>query len=399
MVQLLEQQKECVAHLNKWKVGALFMEAGTGKTRAAMSLVNSTSCTDVFWIAPLRTINNAKTEVDKWGGWNMQAHYYGVESISASERIWLELLNAVKSSKQPFVVVDESLKIKNVGAKRTKRLLEIGRITEWKLVLNGTPISRNLLDMWAQMEFLSPKILNMTLNQYKNTFCCYTTITKQKGRSYYKKEFITGYENVDYLYSLIRHYVYKCDLSLQISQNYHTVKYVITDDEESEYKAIKEKFLSMEELVIRDNNIFLAMTQKMQHAYCCSPAKFDCLDKLFSTTIKEEDTIIFCKYVASKKECQKRYPKACVLSYQTSAYGLNLQQYHNTIYFDKVWDYALREQSSRRTFRTGQEIDCEYWDITGNVGLERMIDKNIEKKISMTEYLKAITKEDLKKQL
>ena len=171
MSQLLEQQKECVAHLNKWKVGALFMEAGTGKTRAAMSLVNSTSCTDVFWIAPLRTIDNAKAEVDKWGGWNMQAHYYGIESISASERIWLELHDAVKSSKQPFVVVDESLKIKNVGAKRTKRLLEIGRITEWKLVLNGTPISRNLLDMWAQMEFLSPKILNMTLNQYKNTFC------------------------------------------------------------------------------------------------------------------------------------------------------------------------------------------------------------------------------------
>ena len=149
-------------------------------------------------------------------------------------------------------------------------------------------------------------------------------------------------------------------------------------------KAIKDKFLSMEELIIRDNNIFLAMTQKMQHSYCCSPAKFDCLDRLFSATIKEEDTIIFCKYVASKKECRRRYPKACVLSYQTSAYGLNLQQYHNTIYFDKVWDYALREQSSRRTFRTGQEIDCEYWDITGNVGLERMIDKNIEKKISMT---------------
>lgn len=399
MNQLLNQQQECIAHLNEWKVGALFMEAGTGKTRVAVELVNSSPCDLVVWVGPLRTIENTKIEIARWNGFNAPVVYYGVESISGSERIYNNLLSDIEKAYKPFVIVDESLKIKNVEAKRTKRVLNIGKMVEYKLVLNGTPMSKNLLDLWAQMEFLSPKILNMTINEYKNTFCCYTTITKQKGRSYYKKEFITGYENIDYLYSLIRHYVYKCDLSLQITQNYHTIRYTLTEDEDSEYRAIKEKFLSMEELLFRNNNIFLAMTQKMQHTYCCSPAKFECVDNLFASKIKEEDTIIFCKYVDSREECEKRYPKACVLSYQKSAYGLNLQQYHNTIYFDKVWDYALREQSSRRTFRTGQEIDCEYWDITGNVGLEKMIDTNIEKKISMTEYLKNATKQDLNKDL
>ena len=380
MNQLLNQQQECIAHLNEWKVGALFMEAGTGKTRVAVELANSSPCDLVVWVGPLRTIENTKIEIARWNGFNAPVVYYGVESISGSDRIYNNLLSDIEKADKPFVIVDESLKIKNVEAKRTKRVLNIGKMVEYKLVLNGTPMSKNLLDLWAQMEFLSPKILNMTINEYKNTFCCYTTITKQKGRSYYKKEFITGYENIDYLYSLIRHYVYKCDLYLQITQNYHTIRYTLTEDEDSEYRAIKEKFLSMEELLFRNNNIFLAITQKMQHTYCCSPAKFECVDNLFASKIKEEDTIIFCKYVDSREECEKRYPKACVLSYQKSAYGLNLQQYHNTIYFDKVWDYALREQSSRRTFRTGQEVDCEYWDITGNVGLEKMIDTNIEKK-------------------
>ena len=58
---------------------------------------------------------------------------------------------------------------------------------------------------------------------------------------------------------------------------------------------------------------------------------------------------------------------ARVLSYQKESLGLNLQQYNNTIYFDKIWDYALRVQAGRRTYRTGQEYDCHYWDLTGDV--------------------------------
>ena len=84
---------------------------------------------------------------------------------------------------------------------------------------------------------------------------------------------------------------------------------------------------------------------------------------------------------------------------QKESLGLNLQQYDTTIYFDKVWDYALYIQSTRRTFRTGQEKDCHYYELTGDVGLERIIDRNISKKVSMSEYLKKITIEQLRKEL
>ena len=79
--------------------------------------------------------------------------------------------------------------------------------------------------------------------------------------------------------------------------------------------------------------------------------------------------------------------------------GLNLQNFNYTIYFDKIWDLALRIQSGRRTFRTGQEYDCKYYDLTGDVGLEHLIDDNISKKVSMTEYFKGKTKEQLKEVL
>lgn len=403
-VSMTSGQSEAKAHLSGWKVGALFMEAGTGKTRVAVEIVRRSPCDACYWIGPLRTIQpkkgvrSVKDEVEKWGGMGIPTFYTGIESLQASERIWLELVERVQLSGCPFIVVDESLKIKNADAKRTKRLLQLGAMVQYKLILNGTPLSRNLLDLWSQMQFLSPRILNMTLAEFKDTFCEYTKVTKRIGYKQYTKEFITGYENVDYLYSLIRYYVFKCDLNLDITQNYHAVSYELDDDSRMEYQRLKAYYLRDDTLEWKNNNIFIEMTQKMQHAYCCSPAKVDAVREVLRT-IPEDQCLIFCKYVDSQELCRRMFPKAVVLSYQKDALGLNLQHYRYTIYFDKIWDYALRIQSGHRTFRTGQEYDCQYWDLTGDVGLEKMIDKNIEKKIGLTEYFKGKTKEELEDEL
>ena len=399
MTTLTTQQTTAINHLHEWRVGALFMEPGTGKTRAAMTLVNSSPCTDCFWIGPLRTYPTIQMEMARWGGMKMPTSCWGVESLSGSDRIYSNLLNAVEASREPFIVVDESLKIKNADAKRTKRVLEIGRRARWKLVLNGTPVSRNLLDMWPQMEFLSPKILGMSLQQFKNTFCRWTRVTKRVGYRSYSKEFITGMENVDYLHSLIRHYVYECDLQMNIGQKWHTAYYAIGDDSREAYNEVKLRYLSDEMLEWRNNNIFMAMTTEMQTSYATDPAKIEAVRRIFDDGIDPKETIIFCRWIASQELCRASFPDCAVLSMQKESLGLNLQQYRYTIFFDKVWDYALILQASRRTFRTGQEQDCHYFELTGDVGLERLIDKNISKKVSMSEYLKKVTKDELKKEL
>ena len=398
MNTLTQQQQAAIEHLNEWRVGALFMEPGTGKTRAAMTLVNSTPCTDCFWIGPLRTYPTIQMEMARWGGMKMPTSCWGVESLSQSDRIYMNLLNEVEQSRMPFIVVDESLKIKNAEAKRTRRLLEIGKRAEWKLVLNGTPVSRNLLDMWPQMEFLSPKILGMSLTEYKNTFTKWTRVTKRIGMRSYTKEYVTGMENVDYLHSLIRHYVYECDLRLNITQKWHNVPYCITDESRQRYNDIKEDYLSDETLEWKNNNIFLAMTTEMQVSYTIDEGKMEAVERLLQD-LPQDETIIFCRFIVAQEECRKRWPRVTVLSMQKESLGLNLQQYRHTIFFDRVWDYALLLQASRRTYRTGQEQDCHYYELTGNVGLEHMMAENIKKKVSMSEYLKKITKEELYERL
>ena len=268
MQTLLNSQSEAITKLLPLKVGALFKRPGTGKSRTAIELIRSTpNIEQILWLAPFRSINpkisgsGIREEVAKWGGFEQPICFYGIESLSNSDRIYLELCKFAES-KNTFIVCDESLKIKNIDAKRTKRVLEIGNCCENKLILNGTPISRNLLDIYPQMRFLSPLILNMSFSEYKNTFCEYTKITKQQGNKSYSMEFITKYHNIDYLYSLIRPYVYEADLQLDVKQQHIDIDYKIDDGMKDEYNRLKEKYLDNEMLQFMNNNIFLEMTMK-----------------------------------------------------------------------------------------------------------------------------------------
>lgn len=403
---LFAQQKEALTKHLPNKVGALFMKMGTGKTRVALELVNSVPNIDlIVWVGPLRSIKpladvaSIVDEVNKWGGFaSKEVVYMGVETIQSSDRQYIALHSKIKQSDNCFLIVDESIKIKNYEAKRTKRLIELSEMVEYKLILNGEPITRDLLDIWAQFEFLDPSILRMSLSQFKNTFCKYTTITKSYPGRYKKhtREFITGYENIDYLYSLIGEYVYECDLQLNVKQIFETAIYSLSEEEEKQYKYFKEKYLDNEMLMMLNNNIFLEMTQKMQHQYCCSTAKFEAVDKWM---VNQSKTIIFCKYIASADACKKRYPKATVLNYKTGSLSLNLQDRPCTVYFDQTWDWGDVVQSQHRNYRAGQTIDCRYLQLIGNVGLESLIHQNNKKKLGMSEYLKKVSYEQIQKDL
>jgi SNF2 family DNA or RNA helicase len=398
MKALLDNQQNAISKLQHLKVGALFMEPGTGKTRSAYELIKSIPGNPyILWLTPFQTKLNLRDELSKWGG--LDCEIVGIETISSSDRTYLQLYRKLEVAWNSVVIVDESLKIKNWDAKRTRRIIELGKIAEYRLVLNGTPISRNLLDAWAQFEFLSPKILNMGQAEYKNTFCEYTRITKRfGGNKTYTKEYINKYHNVDYLYSLIQPYVFECDLSLEVGKQYIDIDFSIDADIKEQYQHIKEHYLDNEKLQFLNNNIFLELTQKMQHLYTNSSEKFSIMDKF----LKENDrskVLIYRKYLDAEQELKKRYPDVRVLSIQSEAFGLNLQAYDTIIVWDKVWDYALVKQMEHRIWRTGQTKECRFINLNGNVGLEKLIIDNINKKQNLLDYYKTKSLKEAIKEL
>jgi SNF2 family DNA or RNA helicase len=389
-MNLLDNQLNAITKLQHLKVGALYMDPGTGKTLTAWKLAESIpGLKYVLWFTPFQNKANQAQMLAEYGALNIDLDIVGIETISSSDRTYLNLYKKLEESNCSVIVVDESLKIKNNDAKRTKRIIELGKLTEYRLVLNGTPISRNLLDAWAQFEFLSPKILNMGFAEFKNTFCEYTRITKRFG-SYkqYTKEFITKYHNVDYLYSLIQPYVFECDLSLEVGKQYIDIDFNLDKETSEEYYRLKEEYLDNEKLQYMNNNIFLELTQKMQHLYTNSSEKFEILDKFLKETDRNK-VLIFRKYLSAEAELKKRYPDVRVLSIQSESLGLNLQDYDTIIIWDKVWDYALIKQMEHRIWRIGQQAEhCRFVNLNGNVGLERLIIDNINKKQNLLTYFK-----------
>jgi SNF2 family DNA or RNA helicase len=387
MTALLDNQLNAISKLQKLKVGALFMEPGTGKTRSAFEIIKSIPGNPyILWLTPFLTKQNLQDELTKWGG--LDCEIVGIETISSSDRTYLQLYRKLEVAWNSVVIVDESLKIKNWDAKRTRRIIELGKIAEYRLVLNGTPISRNLLDAWAQFEFLSPKILNMGQAEYKNTFCEYTRITKRfGGNKTYTKEYINKYHNVDYLYSLIQPYVFECDLSLEIGKQYIDIDFKIEAEIMKEYQMLKEKYLDNEKLQMMNNNFFLELTMKMQHLYTNAEEKFEILDRFIKEN-NPQKILIYRKYLDAEEAIKKRYPNIRVLSIQSEAFGLNLQAYDTIIMWDKVWDYALVKQMEHRIWRTGQTNVCRFINLNGNVGLEQLIINNINKKQNLLDYFK-----------
>lgn len=380
MRELTKDQAAAVEKLARLKVGALFMACGTGKTQTAVALVNSVQDVDcLYWLCPCQVKENLQAELDKCGCM-YPAHIIGIESIGCSDRIYLEELEYIKQFKKVFMVLDESIKIKNARAKRSKRILDLARHTEYRIILNGTPVTKNIMDIYTQMQFLSPKILPFK-NWYKfRDSYCKTTTYKRGG--VIQKTVITGYANVDHLLSLIKPYVFTCNLELKVDKKYHVLHWYLDYDEEEAYKELKSELFANYSEDTSDVNI-LAILQKLQHFYSCARNKWQLLDKYLT-----DKTIVFCKYHKSRDEVQARYPNAKVLTYGTGSFGLNLQEYHRIIYFDKTFDYAFREQSEGRIYRNGQTLDCEYYDLTGDVGLEAMIDRCISNKEGLVQHFK-----------
>lgn len=388
----MNNQELAFEKLSKLKVGALFMEMGTGKTKVALDLINSKlhKVDYVLWICPCSIKNEIEAERLKWYP-DLQLDIVGVESISQSDRIYLETFKKVVNSKC-FIVVDESLKIKNLTAKRTQRLLKFGEYASYKLILNGTPLSKNVLDLYPQINFLSPKILNMSFNQFKNQYCEYYVRGRLKNKV--KKQY-----NIEHLISLIKPYIFDSELDLGKNKNYYSISYEVED--KGHYEDIKRRFLNF------DSDIsFFSLSTALQHYYCSSELKKKVVNNLLNEI--DSQVIVFVKYLDSIPDETKKIIgdmntkerktiidqfknnefKVLYITYGCGSFGLNLQCCRNIVFADHTFDYAERLQAEARIFRLGQENDVNYYDVNCNCGLDRLIRGCLDKKVKLLDEVK-----------
>lgn len=390
----MNNQQYAFEKLSKLKVGALFMEMGTGKTKVAMDLIASKKdkVDYILWICPFSIKDEIEQERLKWHP-ELNIEIVGCETISMSDFKAAELHRKVRTSKA-FIVVDESLKIKNLNAKRTHRILQLGSMAKYKLILNGTPLSKNVLDLYPQMQFLSPKILNMTFNEFKNNYCEYYVRGKLKNRV--KKQY-----NIEHLVSLIEPYIFDCELDLKKNKHYHDLFYSIDDLQEYENKKRSVLFFNND----RDFDFF-AVANALQHYYCTLKSK----NKLLKSLIQqiEGQIIVFVKFLdcipsglkrltgdmstQKRKNVLKSFKngefKTLFITYGCGSFGLNLQNCKNVIFADHTFDYAVRLQAEGRIYRLGQKNDVDYYNLNCTCGLDELIRGCLSKKTKLLDEVK-----------
>ena len=111
-MNLKDNQKTAIEKFRKLKIGALFMEPGTGKTRTMIEILKDIDTDYILWITPFPSKENLRKEIEKWG-FKKDVRIEGIESIQSSDKLYLELYMALKNTKKAIIIVDESFKIKN----------------------------------------------------------------------------------------------------------------------------------------------------------------------------------------------------------------------------------------------------------------------------------------------
>lgn len=251
----LPHQVAAVEKMKPSRVGALFMDMGSGKSLAAIMLadIRRHKISKVVWCCPVSLKRNTREQIlthtncapesvylfnDKTDDANLPAadwYIVGIESISGSNRVAAAFNALVDQS--TMLIVDESSYIKGHRAKRTKRLILVGLRARYRLVLNGTPISQGLEDLYAQMMFLSEKILGYrSWYSFSKSHLAYSE--RYKGR-------IENRSGLDWLSAKIAPYVYQVtkDECLQLPEKTYSNRYVsLTSEQEALYDAAKERF-------------------------------------------------------------------------------------------------------------------------------------------------------------
>lgn len=400
------------------------MEMGTGKTRTTLELIqyrlSRGKIKHALWLCPCSVRENLRTDIIKHSdGAFAYIAIYGIESLSSSIRLY-ELLKKFVQAGDTMIVVDESNLVKNFKAIRTQRIIELASMCKYRLILNGTPISRNEADLFAQWYILDWRILGY--RSYYG-FSANHLEYDDYGR-------IRRCLNTDYLTEKIAPYTYQVSKEECLKlpdKNYYRVYTYLTKEQEEHYDYVMDNMLMLlderkPETVYRMFSAIQAVISGMyvdgfSTAITTKPMFSNPLDnpriqKLLEI-VEDKKTIIFCKYTHEIKDICRILPNAVpfhgglnqkqrlenlkkfqknaqylVANKTCAGYGLNLQYCHNIIYYSNDWNWATRAQSEDRVHRLGQEHDVEITDICANQTLDVKILRCLDRKESLNDEIK-----------
>jgi len=380
--------------------------------------------TSVLWQANIN--QKQKTKLDTLFELGEELHIFimNVEALSTDKgrKFAAKFLNSHKS----MMVIDESTTIKNPKAKRTKNIIGLSKLSKYRRILTGSPVTRNPLDLFSQCEFLDPYLLNFaSYYAFRNRYAEMRQVNIA-GRMI---NLVSGFKNLGELSELLKPFSYRVlkedclDLPPKV---YMKRTITLTTEQEKIYEQMrKEALATLNGKTVTTMN---ALTQLMRlHQITCGhfaaddgtiqEVKNNRLNELMDVLDEVEGKAIIWahyQYDIKKiiKEIKKVYGPGSVVDYYgltpqdqrqdnrerfqkpngtrflvgtpaTGGYGITLTQAHTVIYYSNGYDLEKRLQSEDRAHRIGQKKTVTYVDLIAEDTVDNKIVKALRKKVNI----------------
>lgn len=436
-------QQYCIDRIVNDPAIGLFLDMGLGKTAITLSAIKELKCYrwcvyKVLIIAPKKVAESTWTsEAAKW----TQLHDLRFSLVLGSARDRVKALETEADvyiinrentqwlvdyyrNKWPFdmVVIDESSSFKNHQAKRFKALRMIRSHINRMVELTGTPCSRSLLDLWAQVYLLDAgKRLGRTITSYRDAFFLPDKRSQTTIFSYAPRD---GAEEA--IYSAIG------DICISMKSEdyldlpelmYETIPVVLDPTSQKAYKQLERDAL----LQISEDDLVTAGTAAVlsnKLLQLCNGAVYnengevttvhDCKIEALLETIEQlngQHAIICYNFkhdierlltalrplglrvkVYHGKDEEDEWNAGLIdlllIQPASCGYGLNLQKGgHHIIWFGLNWSLELYQQTNKRLHRQGQPHPVMIHHLAVHSGVDEDVIKALGAKADTQESL------------
>ena len=452
------------------EVFALFMEMGTGKSKVLIDnvsmLYDKGKINGVVIVAPKGVYKNwheseipihmanhveyvstlwqsninkkQEKELSKLFKTGHELHILIVNVEALSTKKGVDFVTRFINCHETLMVIDESTTIKNPEAKRTKNICKLGRLTKYRRILTGAPVTKSPLDLFKQCEFLDPWLLgHQSYYGFRTRYAIMKT-ANFGGRSV---QIVVGYRNIPELSEKLTGFSYRVlkDDCLDLPPKTYTKRIIqLTDEQQKLYSQMKKSALAVMNSKLSTTATAMTQLMRLQQITCghfksddgvVQEIKNNRIVELMDTLeeiqgkvviwahwrndiativkhIKEEygdnsyvtyfgDTTVEDRQKAIKKiQDPKSSVRFIIGTPQTAGYGITLTGASTMIYYSNGYDLEKRMQSEARIDRIGQKMPMTYIDIMCEKTVDEKIVKALRKKVNiatqvMGEELKA----------
>lgn len=433
-----KHQKQAVKFLMPRDYGALYTDMGSGKTKIMIDLIVNRGWKRTIVVCPkkvcsvwareffvhspevsIRVINLEKISSGK------RPSYIGKNELTGEsdqeviiinyEGIWREPLRTflLNKYKADAVICDESHRIKSPSSKCSRFLSLLGKRTENRYLMTGTPLSQSPLDIYGQYRFLNSEIFGTNYNNFKNYYGNW--IMTPGGYPILDRR--NPYKNLDEL----REKMFSCAFHVEVEQNLPPtmdidVEFYMSKKAQTYYKQIaKEGVIELKEGYMLAGNVLSVITRLQQVTSGYVPLQTDegeiikeiddsrivALKELLEDIPPEEPVVVFCKYRKDIKnvkltckevgrtvsevsgkcdeigEWMDEKTNVLVVQISAGAEGINLTRARYNIYYTHHHSLGKYKQSRKRTHRPGQTRPVVYYHIIAKLNKGKTIDEKI----------------------